>query len=89
MQYIGETGRTLRDRVTDHASCIRLKKTNTSRPTIQYLAGHSLKNFTILAIEQFDDRQDAFRHMKESTWQHLLQTAHPLGINNLKPRFLA
>jgi len=31
---------------------------------------------------------EAIRHMKESTWQHLLQTAHPLGINNLKPIFL-
>jgi len=26
--------------------------------------------------------------MKESTWQHLFQTAHPLGINNLNLRFL-
>ena len=87
MQYVGETGRSLRDRITDHVSCIRLKK-----PTPIGLhfnqAGHSLKHFTILAIEQFDDNSEAIRHMKESTWQHLLQTAHPLGINNLKPRFL-
>jgi len=27
--------------------------------------------------------------MKEATWQHLLQTAHPLGFNNLKPKLLA
>ena len=61
-------------------SCIRLKK-----PTPIGLhfnqAGHSLKHFTILAIEQFDDNSEAIRQMKESTWQHLLQTAHPLGIN--------
>jgi len=88
MQYVGETGRTLRDRVTDHVSCIRLKK-QTPIGLHFNQAGHSLKNFTILAIEQFDDKSDALRHMKESTWQHLLQTAHPLGINNLKPRFLA
>ena len=31
----------------------------------------------------------ATRHMNESTCQHLLQTAHPLGINNLKLRFLS
>ena len=87
MQYVGETGRSLRDRVTDHVSCIRLKK-----PTPIGLhfnqAGHGLKHFTILAIEQFEENSESIRHMKESTWQHLLQTAHPLGINNLKPIFL-
>jgi len=51
-------------------------------------AGHGLKHFTILAIEQFDENSISIRHMKESTWQHLLQTAHLLGINNLKLRFL-
>jgi len=51
-------------------------------------AGHGLKHFTILAIEQFEENSKSIRHMKESTWQHLLQTAHPLGINNLKTRFL-
>jgi len=50
-------------------------------------AGHGLKHFTILAIEQFEENSKSIRHMKESTWQHLLQTAHPLGINNLQPRF--
>jgi len=56
-------------------------------------AGLGLKHFTILAIEQFEENSRSIRHMKESTWQertwqHLLQTAHPLGVNNLKPRFL-
>ena len=51
-------------------------------------AGHGLKHTTILAIEQFEENFKSIRHTKESTWQHLLQTAHPLGINNLKPRFL-
>jgi len=51
-------------------------------------AGHGLKHFTILAIDQFEENSKSICHMKESTWQHLLQTAHPLGINSLKPRFL-
>jgi len=51
-------------------------------------AGHGLKHFTILVIELFEENFKSIHHMKESTWQHLLQTAHPLGINNLKPRFL-
>ena len=51
-------------------------------------AGHGLKHLTILAVEQFEENSKSVRHMKESTWQHLLQTAHPLGINNLKTKFL-
>jgi len=51
-------------------------------------AGHGLKHFTILAIEQFEENSKSIRHMKESTCQHLLQTANPLGINNLKPILL-
>jgi len=51
-------------------------------------AGYGLKHFTILAIQQFEENSKSIRHMKESTRQHLLQTAHTLGINNLKPRFL-
>jgi len=52
------------------------------------LAGHGLKHFTILAIEQFEENSKSIHHMKERTWQHLLLTAHSLDINNLKPRFL-
>jgi len=51
-------------------------------------AGHGLKHFTILAIKQFEENSKSIRHMKESTWQHLLQTPHSLGINNLKSIFL-
>ena len=51
-------------------------------------AGHGLKHFTILVLEQFKENSKSIRHMKESTWQHLLQTDHPLDIDTLKPRFL-
>jgi len=88
MQYVGETGRSLRDRVTDHVSCIKLKK-DTPIGLHFNLAGHKLTDFTISAIEQFEENSEAIRRTKEITWQHLLQTAHPLGINNLKTRFLS
>jgi len=87
-QYVGETGRSLRDRITDHVSCIKLKK-QTPIGLHFNQAGHSLKHFTILAIEQFDEKSEATRRIKEITWQHLLQTAHPLGINNLKTKFIS
>ena len=87
-QYVGETGRTLGERICDHLSCIRLKK-----PTPIGLhfnqAGHSVSDFTAKAIEQFSETDTVqVRRMKETTWQTLLQTAYPYGINNLKTDFL-
>jgi len=85
MQYVGETGRSLRDRITNHVSCIKLKKLTPIGLHFN-LARHSLNNFSILAIEQFAENSQATRRIKE---QHLLQTTHPLGINNLKPKHLS
>jgi hypothetical protein len=84
-QYVGETGRSLAERITDHLSAIRLNKPTPIGVHFNQ-QGHSNKHFSILAIDKFDDAGNClnFRRLKETTWQHLLQTAHPLGINNLK-----
>jgi hypothetical protein len=53
------------------------------------MVDHSVKDFTIAGIESFDDGNDVLsRKVKETTWQHLLQTTHPRGINNLKQSYL-
>jgi len=85
-QYVGQTGRTLADRICDHLSNIR---TNKSKPAALHfnLPDHSLTDFEITAIEQIPDTENSLhlRLLKETTWQkNLLQTAYPLGINNLK-----
>lgn len=89
MQYVGQTGRALADRINDHLSNIRLKK---STPIALHfnLPNHSVSDFTITAIEKLPDTKNALnlRLTKEITWQNLLQTAFPLGINNLKPQYL-
>jgi len=84
-QYVGETGRSLSARITDHLSCIRLKK-----PTPIGLhfnqPGHTTQDLSILPIDQAEDTDNAqnSRRLKETYWQKLLQTAHPLGINFLQ-----
>lgn len=89
LQYVGQTGRTLADRINDHLSSIRTKKT---KPIALHfnLPDHSITDFTITAIEKIPDNNNALnlRLLKETTWQNLLQTAFPLGINNLKPGYL-
>ena len=88
-QYEGQTGRTLADRICDHLSNIR---TNKSKPVALHfnLPDHSLTDFEITAIEQIPDTEHSLhlRLLKETTWQNLLQTAYPLGINNLKSQYL-
>lgn len=87
-QYVGETSRPLADRVNTHLSCIRTKK-DTPVGLHFNMAGHSLSHFAITGIERMDIiSNNTTRKMKESTWQNILQTAYPLGINNLKKHYL-
>ena len=86
-QYVGETSRPLADRVNTHLSCIRTGK-DTPVALHFNMANHSMSDFTITGIERMLSTDSTTRRMKESTWQNLLQTAHPLGINNLKRWYL-
>lgn len=88
-QYVGQTGRALADRICDHLSNIRTRKPTPISLHFN-LPNHCLTDFTITAIEQIPDTGNALslRLTKEITWQNLLQTAYPLGINNLKPEYL-
>jgi hypothetical protein len=85
LQYVGETSRTLGERITDHTSAIRLKK-----PTPVGLhfnsPSHTLQHLSVMGIELFPVNTTAQqRRVKESVWQTLLQTSFPLGFNNLRP----
>jgi len=72
-QYVEETGRSLRDRVTDHVSCIKLQKQTPIGLHFNH-TGHSLKDFHIFAIEQFIENSESSRRTKESTWQGQIMT---------------
>jgi hypothetical protein len=89
LQYVGQTGRTLADRINDHLSTIRTKK---SKPIALHfnLPNHSIRDFAITAIEKIPEGNNSLnlRLLKECTWQNLLQTAFPLGITNLKAGYL-
>lgn len=82
-QYVGETSRALRDRLNDHLSNVRLRK-QTPVGLHFNLPGHSLGDLQITGIERFQPGATSIRKAKELTWQNLLQTAHPLGINSLR-----
>ena len=88
LQYVGETSRPLADRVNTHLSCIRTGK---DTPVALHFnsTGHSLSHVSFTGIEKMHSTSSSItRKIEESTWQNLLQTAYPEGINNLKKRFL-
>jgi GIY-YIG catalytic domain len=89
LQYVGQTSRTLADRINDHLSCIRTGK-NTPIGLHFNIPGHTLQDFSIMGIERMYNKSDTRETIliKERTWQNLLQTAHPKGINNLKASLL-
>ena len=83
LQYAEHTSRRLSERISDHVSNIKLKKL---KPIALHfnLANHSISDFSITAIDQLPHMPNSLdlRLLKESTWQNLLQTAFPKGINN-------
>lgn len=90
MQYVGETGRPLADRINDHLSSIRNRK-DTPIGLHFNTPSHTIQHFSIMGIEHINQQTtnpSATQRMKEITWQNLLQTAYPLGINNLKRSYL-
>lgn len=83
LQYVGETGRMLRDRINDHLSRIRTHKPT---PVGKHFNGpnHSLHNVRIMGIELFQvNCSSDTRKTKEKVWQTLLETTWPNGINEL------
>lgn len=83
IQYIGETGRPLRDRVNNHISNIR-KSTNT--PIAQHFAlsnQHKHDNLHVIAIEQISTDSHNTRKQREQHWIDTLKTGYPLGLNFL------
>jgi hypothetical protein len=81
LQYVGETGRMLKERINDHLSAIRLQK-ETPIGIHFNLPLHSSKNFSIIGIENNLDNITN-RRARETLWQNVLKTIHPSGINHL------
>lgn len=81
LQYVGETGRSLRDRLTQHKSNI-LNKTDSNISKHFSSTNHSFLDIHITAIEQTSS-DTAERRAREKYWQAKLKTVYPLGLNGL------
>jgi hypothetical protein len=79
-QYVGETGRSLRERVNDHRSAIK-NKSDTPIGIHFNMREHSRADLAITPIEIIENV--FMRRNKEKALQKFLKTIHPEGINNL------
>jgi GIY-YIG catalytic domain len=81
-QYVGETGRTLAQRLTDHRSNIKLKK---QTPIAIHFNSdhHSVADLRAVAIEKIrnPNRSIIVRRQREQFWQIKLGTKYPHGLN--------
>ena len=82
MQYVGETARELRHRLTDHRHCIRA---HVPTPVGKHfnLPEHRLEDLKITVLESLEATRGDWklRREKELGWQLKLGTIQPQGIN--------
>ena len=83
IQYVGETGRKIRDRLTDHWSTITTNKTTCI--ATHFRQGHKRTDLHIVPIETIQDTTNAttIRKTQERQWTDRLQTRYPSGLNGL------
>lgn len=88
LQYVGQTSRTLADRINNHLSCIRTKKDTTIALHFNLPHHDYTRHFKIMAIENIAAKIAGGQNIsqslrtRETFWQNNLKTLHPFGINN-------
>ena len=78
-QYVGQSGRKLKERMKEHLNNMYHKKEVTG---IHYsLPGHSHWNFKVQVIEKVTPNTPNYRLEREDYWIKKLATKTPLGLN--------
>lgn len=88
LQYVGQTSRSLADRINDHLSYVRTRKTNTPTGLHFNLPGHNINDLQFVGIEHVPTDSSTLPII-ERKWQQLLQTHYPHGINQVKEHLLS
>ena len=63
--YVGETKRTIKDRLSDHRGYVNNEKTETATGQHFNLPGHSLSDLTITVLEVVKKKDDLYRKERE------------------------
>ena len=85
IQYVGETERTLRQRMCGHRSCIK----DLSSLLGSHFDDHGIENFSVQIIEEINPRRmrnnktiKDHRLDREDYWMRELGTISPFGLND-------
>ncbi len=79
--YVGETERTLRERMTEHLADIRLMR---EKPVAKHFTERDhrgVNDVEICILERIHDKSRIFRLIKEKSWINKMKTEVPVGIN--------
>ena len=81
LQYVGESGQNLRDRMNNHKSTIR---TNKRTPIAIHFNSphHNINHLSVTPIEILTTNSIFIRRSREYYWQLRLGTIYPKGLNN-------
>ena len=81
IQYVGESGQNLRDRMNNHKSTIR---TNKKTPIAIHFNSphHTINHLSVTPIEVLTTNSIFHRRSREYYWQLRLGTIFPKGLNN-------
>ncbi len=88
IQYVGESGQNLRDRMNNHKSTIR---TNKRTPIAMHFNSlhHTINHLSVIPIEVFTTNNIFNRRSREYYWQLRLGTIFPKGLNNYPVNLIA
>jgi hypothetical protein len=81
IQYVGESGQNLRDRMNNHKSTIRTNK-KTAIAIHFNSPNHSIDQLSVTPIEVLTNNSIFHRRTREYYWQLRLGTIFPKGLNN-------
>ena len=80
MVYVGETGRTLKQRLKEHEADVRLRR---DKPIADHFCdvGHSQDDMGVCVLERIQDGSRWYRKIKEQGWIQKCGTEWPDGLN--------
>ena len=77
--YVGETGREIRERMTEHLRDIRLQK---EKPiNLHFGTNHTVDTAKFVVLEKLYGASHLERTLREALWIKRLRTARPHGCN--------
>ena len=83
IQYVGETGTTVRLRMANHRSTIKNHTKHIEKPVASHFSqpGHNLSHFRLIIIECLGKQPKVRRQLREKHWIVTLDTYDPKGLN--------